>query len=278
MRYERLRVGLFALLFLILLSSCASTRFSVKREIETVSLVEFVASDRSYDKALADPISQSVYALSRADQQIHVFRDGKRTNSFGGLGTQNYNFQRLTDIAMDNDGSLLALDMLAKELRRFSPDGRLVARLDLSTLNQPELLVMSPDRDLFVYDAAPQELVCISMLDGTQLYRFGKFQLKNPSSLSCNRETLLVYSQSADETQLYYILGQFRESRKGQWLQDSFGNWVLAELPRFGTPENAAVTPLWAGSGTASLFRDLIAVTHESGIGIYRIIHRRPEQ
>ena len=262
----------------LMLSSCASARFNPKREIEAVTFSEFIQSERAYDKAVADPVSGSVFALLKAEQQIHVFREGKKSNSFGGLGTQAYNFQRLTDIALDNDGSLLALDMAAKELRRFSPDGNLLARVDLSSLSQPELLVMSPDRDLFIYDAAPQELICISMLDGSELYRFGKFQLKSPSTLSCNRDLLSVYSQSADETQFYYILGQFKESRQGQWLQDAFGNWVLAELPRGTVVEEASLMPLLAGSGVASVYRESIAVVYENGIGLYRIIHRRPEQ
>ena len=146
-----------------------------------------------------------------------------KSNSFGRHWA--YNFQRLTDIALDNDGSLLA-STWRPEAARFSPDGN-CWQVDLSSLSQPELLVMSPDRDLFIYDAAPQELICISMLDGSELYRFGKFQLKSPSTLSCNRDLLSVYSQSADETQFYYILGQVKESRQGQWLQDAFGNWVL---------------------------------------------------
>ncbi len=268
---------LLPLLLLFLLSACASTRFNAKREIEAITFVEFIQSDIAYDKAVADPVSGSVFALLKAEQQIHVFRDGKKSNSFGGLGTQAYNFQRLTDIALDNDGSLLALDMVAKELRRFSPEGNLLARVDLSSLSQPELLVMSADRDLFVYDAAPQELVRISMLDGSELYRFGKFQLKSPTSLSCNRDLVSVYSQGADESQFYYILGQFKENRAGQWLQDSFGNWVLAELPRSKVPEDMALMPLLAGSGTASIYRESIAVVYENGIGLYKIIHRRPE-
>ena len=266
------------LLLCLVLSSCASTRFSARRDIETVTFIEFIQSERAYDKALADPVSRTVYALTRADQQIHVYRDGKRINSFGGLGTQSYNFQRLTDIALDNDGSLLALDMMAKELRRFSPDGKLLARLDLSALSQPELLVMSPDRDLLIYDAAPQELVCISMLDASELYRFGKFQLRAPSSLNCNRDQVSVYSKTADETQFYYILGQFKESRKGQWLQDAFGNSVLAEYPRFGAPDNAAAMPLIADAGLAAIYRESIAVVYPGGIGIYQIVHRRPQR
>jgi len=266
------------ILLTLLLSACSASRFNAGREIEAITFLEFVTTPRSNDKALADPVSRSVYALIKAEQQVHIYRDGKLLNSLGGLGTQSYNFQRLTDIALDNDGSLLALDQMAKDLKRFSPDGKLIARLDLSRLVQPELIAMSPDRDLIVYDAASQELICISMLDGSELYRFGKFQLSAPGILNCNRDVITVYSPQNHETQLFYILGQFKESRPGQWLQDVFGNWILAELPIHEIPERAVSMPLLKGSGPALLFKDNIAVVYENGIGIYRIIHRRPQR
>lgn len=255
----------------LILMSCASARYSPRRQIESIDLIQFITNVDQIDKAVADPVSGTVFALSKANQQIHIYRDGKRINSIGGMGSQSYNFQRLSDICMDNDGSLLALDTVAKQLRRFSGEGLLLGRMDLSGLIQPELAVMSPDRDLIIYDAAPQELVCLSMFDGSELYRFGKFSLAELKSLSCSRDLLGAYSLSRFQTQVYYLLGELKDTAGGQYLIDSFGNYILIGSAAGDILPGAFWLMGIGESGIAAIYRDAVCLVSPSGIGIYKI-------
>lgn len=256
---------------LLIVCACTATRFKIRRDIDFIELVELIPSGVTYDKALADPITGSVFALQKSDQLIHVYKNGKRVNSIGGLGSQSYNFQRLSDITLDNDGSLLALDTGSRELRRFSSDGQLLARLDLSRLIQPELAAMSADRELFIYDAAPQEVVSLSMFDASELHRFGRFQILAPSAMSCSPDFLSIYSAKHDETQLYYLLGQLKDKLDGQYLIDGFGNLILAGSASSDGIDTTIRIPSLSGSGLATIYRDYITIVHAEGIAIHRI-------
>ena len=265
------QLGFALLLKAVILGAFTATRFSPSRQIAQIELLEHIPVEKQYDKALFDPLSGSVYALSKVRQQIDIYRAGKLFNTLGGLGMQSYNFQRLADIAIDSDGSLLALDMMAKDLRRFSPEGQLAGRLELSQLAMPELLAMNPDHNLFIYDAAPQEIVCISMLDGSELYRFGRFQIKAPSSLGCTADYLAIYSLESARTDMYYVYGQFKESRLGQQLVDGYDNRIQVQVVGEAASDSAFGMAVSPQAGIASLYRHHISVVYPDAISIHRI-------
>ena len=265
-----MKFKLFALVFIVLLAGagCAANRYSARRAISGHREAGYLALDASYAKAVCDPRAGVVFALSKALQEVHIFRDGKRINSIGGLGFERTNFQRLSDIGIDKDGGLLALDSSQKLLRKFSAEGRVIGDLALPNLRLPELFCLSPDGNLFVYDATGAEIVCFSTLDGAEVYRFGRFELDQPANLGCNQDLLYAYSAATNATSVFYLLGQFKEKLPEQVAFDAYGNPVrMGDLaPADGTPQPNLMT---INSGTACLlgagYVRLVELLYEGG-------------
>ena len=267
----------------LLFLACSVPKFQARREVSSLSLESFIPLEPKVDKAITDPVSGTVYALSRAQQMIFIYKERALVNSIGGLGSQNYNFQRLTDIGLDSDGSLLALDQMAKTIKKFSPSGRYIASFELHGLKQPELFCMSMDRELFIYDAAPSEIVNISILDGKELYRFGRFQLGACTSLSCNRELISVYSSDENQSKLFDSLSQHIQDAPGQVLPDIYGNLLLinsqisslsqASLQNVELQEAKLLLPILE-PGQVTIYQDRLTHSCAWGVNIFKISYQ----
>ena len=272
------KLGLIPILLLLLLCSCSVPKFHPRRQVSAILLESFIPLELKVDKAICDPISKSVYALSRARQQVDVYKGNTLVNSIGGLGTQNYNFQRLTDIGLDADGSLLALDQMSSQIKKFSADGRYIASFDLYGTHQPEFFCMSMDRELYVYDASSDEIVNISLLDGKEVFRFGRFQLQSPSAMSCNRELVCIYSSQSNQSQIYNSLGQYLQNMAGQVLPDSYGNLILVDgqISSSTFNETSDQTPLLPilEAGEVTISADLLVHSGAWGLNIYKISYQ----
>lgn len=218
-----------ALILLAVFTSCATANFS--RAVESISLGTQLNTEETLNKAIPGSKYQqnnTIYGMSKDWQMIHFYRDQRRVNSIGGLGTQNTNFQRLSDIAVAPDGNLLALDSVARKIRKYSSEGMYLGEIELRDTQQPELLAQSADQTLYVYDALSGELICYSPLDNSEHFRFGKFQLYRISNLSVGRSFVVAYSAADNNSYIYSALGQFIKTEKGQWLYDEYDNpWAL---------------------------------------------------
>ncbi len=260
-------LGCLLVLCMLGIGGCAANRFSAYRRLVGFQLAgEFPMSGR-YDKAVADSRSGTVFVLDKAAQEIHIFRRGQQINSIGGLGFERSNFQRLTDIGVDSDGGLLALDSAQKLLRKFSPEGLVTGELEFTTLRQPELFCIGGDGNLFLYDAASSEIVCFSQLDGAELYRFGRFELQLPVTLDCNRDYLYAYSEATHSSSVFYLLGQFKETLPGQVIFDAFNNPVRA----------ADVVPVHSSRlpKLLSVNGDTLVVQYPDQIQLHKILYGR---
>ncbi len=268
-------IWLLLLCLMLISAGCSGVKFNPHRQISGIEQIDFLPTDTAFSKALFDPLSGSIYALEKQTAMVHVFRDGKLQNRIGGIGFDSYNFQRLSDIALDTDGGLLALDPMAKSLKKFTPDGQLMSRMDLSMLAQPELIASSPDQDLFVYDAAPQEIVCVSALDASELNRFGKFESLLPTNLYCTRDYVVAYDSSRDLSHVFHILGQHKENMPRQIIFDAFANVIVADA--VDIPEGFVATrlPVAIAPGICTMNRDHICAIMPSGISIYRVSYQR---
>lgn len=263
------------LCLLLVLAGCSDMKFSARRQIASVEQVFFMPADIAFSKALFDPRVGIVYALEKQTATVHVFREGKLVNRIGGIGFDAYNFERLSDIALDTDGGLMALDPLAKTLRKFTPEGQLISRMDLAKLVQPELIAISADQDIFVYDAAPQEIVCISALDGSELYRFGKFHFMAPDNLYCTRDFVVAYDSLDDLSHIFHVLGQHKENMPRQIIYDAFANIIVAEAVTLPEGFQAFVLPVAQKPGICTLNREHLCAVMPSGIAVFRIRYQR---
>ena len=215
---------LIILLSLLFLGNCADNSFLVRRDIDHLEFIKAIPVGMEYDKAIFSAPTNSVFAMHKASQEIHIYRDGKRINSIGGLGFERTNFQRLNDIGIDTDGGLLALDKVTKVLRKFSPEGLYISEIKFDALNQPELFCIGTDGTIFVYDATSSEIISISPLDSKELYRFGRFEIEQPIYLDCNNDYLFAYNSPKNITYVFYLYGQYKETLNGQFVYDTFNH------------------------------------------------------
>lgn len=269
------RALLISTLLLLLLGGCSTVKFSARRAIESIEQIQYLPTDTFFTKALYDPLGNTIYAMDTRSAMVYVYRDGKLANRIGGIGFENYNFQRLSDIALDADGGLLALDGMARTLKKFNPDGQLTSRMDLSKLTQPELVATTQDRDLFVFDAAPQEIVCLSAMDGTEQYRFGKFQSLMPTNLSCTRDYVVAYDLVKDATQVFHLLGEPKEEIARQIVYDNFANPILADLASKVGVSIAFPLPAKQKPGICTFNRDHLCAVAFGGIMVYKINYQK---
>lgn len=212
------------LLVMILIAACAVNL--PRLPLEDMELMINIEVEESLDKVIYNPRSGLFYGLSRRWQQIHFYNGAKRVNSIGGIGTQKTNFQRLSDIAIDMDGSLLTLDSMSKTMRRFSAEGMWLSEIELKTLVQPELFAIAIDQSIYIYDGIEAEIVCLSMIDYTEQYRFGKFQLYRISEIYLGRDRVVAYSASDNVSHVYTRLGQYLGTEAGLLLFDEFENRI----------------------------------------------------
>lgn len=271
----------------LLLAACSGIKFQVRREVDSLMLDSFIPLETKVDKAITDPASGTVYALSKAQQQVFIYRDKALVKTIGGLGSMSYNFQRLADIALDSDGNLLALDQMALTVKKFTSGGRYVTAFELEGLIQPELLCLNLDGEMFIYDAAPGEIVNVSLLDGKEINRFGRFQFQNPTALCCNRELISVYSASDNKSKVFDSFGQFIQERAGQVLPDVHGNLLLVEkqistLPHSGwqkadEQQATQLLPILE-AGEVSLFHDVLTHSGAWGVNVFKIKYKAAEQ
>ena len=264
----KFRTAAFLLILTLLsLAGCSANRFSAYRKISGFRQMDRLDFSGSYDKALSDPRSGTIFAMRKDTQEIHIFRGGQRINVIGGLGFERTNFQRLSDIGVDSDGGLLALDSAQKILRKFTPEGGVVAELSFSGLRQPELFCVGLDGTLFLYDAATTEIVCYSQLDNSELYRFPRFVLEQPVWISCNHDYVFSYSQVKGQTDVFYILGQYKETLAGQVLFDPFNNPI----------RTGDVVPVYVSTlpKLLSLNSETLVLLYDNYIQTYRIDYER---
>ncbi|MDP2173352.1 MAG: hypothetical protein Q8M98_04370 [Candidatus Cloacimonadaceae bacterium] len=275
--------GLFVLIMAILLSACATGRFSAGRDISSIAEIMTQDSPGNNDKALYEPRTGTLFVLQRETHEIHIYRENIRINSIGGLGFERINFQRLSDIALDSEGSLLVLDTMHRRIKKFTPEGKYISEIALSETQQPEYFCPGGEQNIFVYDAAMQEIICYSLFDASVLYRFGKFQLSRVSALSCGRDYIVAYCVSENDSQVFFTLGQFKQSQSGQLVYDSFNNPLSMEKLKdtatysslLRISETQTPIPLMQSSGAMSLYREYLSIPFEGYVKVYQLRYER---
>ncbi len=264
-------------IFGMLVFGCADVQLQVPLDIQGFETVAVFRPQETISKAVYDSRSGTTYARVQDWQTINLYRDGKRINTIGGIGSEKDRFQRLADIAIDTNGNLLALDSIGKKLKVFSSEGKWLQEIDLKSMLQPELVAVAADQTLFIFDALAGEILCYSALDYKEQYRFGKFQITKPQSLTCNRDFVISYEAAKGLSTIYSILGQYVRTAPGQVYIDTYGNQLVYEA---GIMRSGANSELMAFPGKAllSINRDNICAVLDGEIRIIRINYARAER
>jgi hypothetical protein len=215
---------LAATLMVIIISGC--TAIETGRRIVPVSLqiTDQLELPFKVEKALLDSRSGTCYIWEKDSPAIHLYRDKLQMNTIGGFGSEHSNFQKLSDITLDNDGNLLALDEFAGVIKKFTPDGKWIADIQLTGMRQPQRLCSTPEGDLIIYDSGVQELKRISGFDGSSVYVFGRFQVEDVSHISANVDVIAIVTAAADKTYLFTSMGMYQKDEPSQLVVDAYRN------------------------------------------------------
>ncbi|MDY0151210.1 MAG: hypothetical protein RBS43_02930 [Candidatus Cloacimonas sp.] len=271
-----MKTALYILMLAMLaLSACGGTKGRLPLDIESFSLVSSIPTGMPISKALYQASNDQLFVMSAKTQEIGIFRGGERHNVLGGMGTGAANFLSLSDIGINRDGGLLALDSVAKSIKIFTSDGKANGNIELKGSVQPTLFCVHADQSLFVFDQATGEIITYSTLDGTEQYRFGKFELQQPTQLFCNRDYVVAYEQQTDTSHVFSVLGQFVKSDKGQTLFDDYNNGINFSDGNLLSQMSAALLPIQESVILYGISRDVLVLGMGEEIRLLKIGYLR---
>jgi len=220
---------LLSSLLVLMLSACASIESGRNVVPVKLQITDNLQLPFKIEKCLLDQRTGTYYLREQNRPNIYFYRNRKQINLLGGFGTEKTNFQKLSDIALDADGNLLALDSFAKIIRKFSPDGKWIADIDVSRFNQPSNICSIADTDLIIYDAASKELSRLSTFDGKVMFTFGKFQVESVSHINSAGDFIVVVSEDRQKTVLFTAMGQYLKEIPSQMVLDRFQNQYVLQ-------------------------------------------------
>lgn len=256
---------LLCIIVLLTLSACASIDSGRNVRPEKLQISDTMQLPFRVDKCLLDERSGTFYFMEQNRPNIYLYRDKAQINVLGGFGSEKTNFQKLSDIALDTDGNLLALDVFAKVIRKFTPDGKWIADIDVSGFNQPAKFCSTAETDLIIYDAASKELSRLSTFDRKIMSSFGRFQVEGVSHISTSGDFIAVVSEDRTKTALFSGLGLYLKDIPAQMVLDRFQNQFVYQDGALKYGQGDLIVPmgwqnaevkLFSGSTTILLVRD----------------------
>lgn len=260
-------------LLLTLLAACSGPVQRPPMDIDAFDPVSNLTLAKPLQKALFEPFGETLYALNTQDQEITLYKQDVQKNVIGGLGTGETNFLRLSDIALAPAGGVLALDQAAKTVKKFDANGKFLSSMDLTGAIQPALIALAGDQVLYVFDQASSEIIVYSMLDGTEQNRFGRFELKALTLLSCNRDYVVGYDAATDTSHVFSSLGQFVKSEAGQTLYDDYNNGINLSPDALTSQMSPAFMPADELGGLMTISGDMLVLARDNQVQMLKIAY-----
>ncbi|MCB5231223.1 MAG: hypothetical protein WCX83_01945 [Candidatus Cloacimonas sp.] len=214
-------IALFIAIFSLFACS-VNTELRVKRHPVDTKEVQSIHLPFRPEKIACSKLDNRLYVWEAGSNQIHLYQDSKRINTIGGLGFGESNFTKLSDITTTFNGRLLALDSFQKKIKKFDSSGMHLETFALNELNNPTLFDISRDGALYIYDATTNEVVIYDDSFKEIIYRFGKFQFVEPSSISVTRYNVTIYDKKTDTTYIHNSFGKLEEKLEGYWQVDNY--------------------------------------------------------
>jgi len=258
-------------LVVMLFTACSSNKKTPPMEVVNFRLTETVEFTERISKAYYYPAGKAVYAMNPETHQILIRKGDKQPNVIGGIGSGNTNFLALADIAMGPEGSIYALDSSQRQIKRFNPDGKYLSSMELSYVQQPQRLALGTEQNVYVYDAATTEIIAFNLLDGSELYRFGRFQLERVDQLYANRDYVVAYNRNKDESALFSSLGQFISNDSGQIVYDAYNNAIGLSNEALVSKMSAAWLPLTGQAKIMTISRDTLAIVVDRQVRLLKL-------
>lgn len=256
---------------MFMLLGCASTPKRPPMNISSFSLFSTFSFGENINKAYYDPLNEIAYAMVSGKQEIYVLKSGKNLNVIGGMGMAANNFQTLADISIASDGGLYALDSSQKNLRKFSSDGKLLSTMDLKSTSQAAAFAIGGEQIAYIWDSAASEIISFNLLDGTEQFRFGRFQVQRISHLSANRDFVVAYDQATNTSTVFSSMGQLIGIEEGQILYDGYNNAISMTSNGLISKMSPAFLPLSEGYGIVTISRNVLSLVMGTEVRVLRL-------
>ena len=219
----------FLLLLLLFLNACSTIEIQINRTPEKFEIFQKIQTDFVPKKCVYSSINKTAFVWENEADIIHIYSNGNKINTIGGLGFNSQSFNKLADITLAADGNLLALDSFQKKIKKFDVNGKLIAEINLTDFVEPALLAAGIDETYYILDNASKEIIITRTFDRSDWYNFGKFQLETPSKINLGKNEITVYDDQQNSTMIFGILGRFQNELDGNIQIEKQQRYILKD-------------------------------------------------
>lgn len=219
---KKLLLLIFALFLLLI--ACSQDKL-INAEIIKIDKEGSLNLNYQIKDVAYSPRNKVIYIAEEYKDFIWIYKDFNFQNKIGGKGNDNLNFQLLSDIEVSENGNLLALDNLQRQISIFDKDGIYRSSLSLNANTNPTKFTLASDDLIYFYDRDQQEVVLWNLLTNQEFIRFGKFDITLPQAIRFIGDFLVVTNEDY-QTDLYSSLGNFVANYQQATVRDKFQNTI----------------------------------------------------
>jgi len=213
-----LLIKISVLLFLIFSGCVTLDRITPEIYLSHLNIINEIQTNYIPAKSVYSNIENTTYIMEQKSNRIHIYKGNRKINTIGGLGFNEYSFNKLSDIALSPDGNLLALDSFEKVIKKFDKDGKWIAEFNFDFMIKPQIFDISLDETFFIYDRNQKEIIAKRITDTEEYVSFGKFMLSEPISIVVNDNLIQVYDKQLNKTIIFNFWGDLIEEFEGNVL------------------------------------------------------------
>jgi len=207
----------------LIFAGCTQITLNQKKK-EIYSVEEIIQLDLAYEakKACYSSFYSTLYVMDNQNQ-IHFYNKNEKITTFGGLGFSNQKFTFLSDIAISNDGNVLALDSYKKRISKIDRKGKMIAEILLNDIGQPTLFDVNSEDKAIIYDSSRNEFVLYNLVTSNTEYTFGRFTTTNPTSIVCQKDMIII--NDSKETLFFSYFGDLIQTESAMIQSDRWSNF-----------------------------------------------------
>ena len=261
------------LLVFIFLIGCTSISLEKRLIVKNISLVEQFSINSNIEKCIFDNFSDSYFF--KIENEILIYSDKKLKNQIGRTGFNNSNFTNLSDICISPDNNLITVDSFSKEIKKFDRSGSFMQKFTLKGTEEPVLIVMDNLNSIYVFDAQENEILVYNDYNQEPSYRFGKFEISNPTSIEFINNNLIIHSPK--RTLVFSKIGYLINDYNEEIFFDYFGNRLKTDGYRISIVDKEfnKFLPEVSINSKLSIFDENLIFIQSNKIVRYKIVYEK---
>ena len=88
------------ILLILFLAGCSTIEMQTDRTPERIIIIHKIQTDFIPQKCLYSSINKTAFVSEKETDIIHIYKNGKKVNTIGGLGFTSSSFNKLADITL----------------------------------------------------------------------------------------------------------------------------------------------------------------------------------